>query len=682
MAGPNLNTPQELAAYLDTVRQRQQVGANWPADYLFHPVDGGGLTIGVRDAQGQVQNYSVWMKRDQPGGAFNSFVLLNTQAQFDNLYTSRPSADRANTLTYGENKAWVNRTTGEVRQADVSEVYYIPGSGKIVPEQNGLDYAWSQSGEIVDPFDAERMRIRHQGRIDRNEIPRGTPLTQEGKGELVRVRRAFINSDLARDGNVSAQDLRTDLRSQGFQYESPGTLVQSPDSQKKATADQLLVAGDNSAFARARKALDAAPAVTVSAAALQGSPRVSVYQAPAAATPAPAVAPAASTSAALSSASFMAEVQRLSVVTAAEITAAKDNQGQMRLASRAISDLDRMLASDPKAEKAETQTRIHEALNAAPGQRDIIADYVRRKIADPSLAMNEHMGMTTGRMLGLRPALGSVENIQPKFQGAAGGGAVVTPKNLASLNILPTRTDIVEDYNRAQEVLDVIRRSATPSESAQNKLPPAQITQVIAAYRAAGYEGYAKVMEDMNRNAARDPTMEYAKAAVALHTAYVGTYDRRQQVQVEQDFQRARERALEHLKVDYGKIREQIPDILKRSGIDASTVTEAQKDEIMKGVRDSINRTADQLSSITPERVREIERTINTRIEQAVISAAANRLGNVEERITNARAGAQAEYDARSQAVIDQIRAMPADQRDKICTNAGNNPLVQAACKP
>ncbi len=678
MVGPNLNTPSELAAYLDTVRQRQQVGANWPADYLYHPVDGGGLTIGVRDAQGQVQNYSVWMKRDQPGGAFNSFVLLNTQAQFDALYKSRPSADRPNTVVQADRKAWVNPMTGEVRQADVSEVYYIPGSGKIVPEQNGLDYAWTQTGEIEDYFEAEKMKIRHQRRIDRGEIPKGTPLTQEGKGELVRVRQAFISSDLARDGTVSAQDLRTDLRSQGFQYDFPATLVQSPDSQKKASADQVMIAG----FTSAGKALTASPSATVTAAALQGSPRVSVYQAPAAPTPAPAVAPAASTSAALSSASFMAEVQRLSVVTAAEITAAKDNQGQMRLASRAISDLDRMLASDPKAEKAETQTRIREALNAAPGQRDIIADYVRRKIADPSLAMNEHMGMTTGRMLGLRPALGSVENIQPKFQSAAGGNTTVTPKNLVSLNILPTRTDIVEDYNRAQEVLDTIRRSSTPSESAQNKLPPAQITQVIAAYRAAGYEGYAKVMEDLSRNAAKDPTMEYAKAAVALHTAYVGTYDRRQQVQVEQDFQRARERALEHLKVDYGKIREQIPDILKRSGIDASTVTEAQKDEIMKGVRDSINRTADQLSSITPERVREIERTINTRIEQAVIAEAANRLGNVEERITSARQGAQAEYDARAQAFIEQLRAMPADQRDKICTNAGTNPLVQAACKP
>ena len=169
--------------------------------------------------------------------------------------------------------------------------------------------------------------------------------------------------------------------------------------------------------------------------------------------------------------------------------------------------------------------------------------------------------------------------------------------------------------------------------------------------------------------------MEYAKAAVALHTAYVGTYDKRQQVQVQEDFQRARERALEHLNVDYDKIRQQIPDILKRSGIDPATVTEPQRDEIMRQVRESINRTADQLNAITPERVREIERTINTRIE-------ANRLGNVEERVTNARAGAQAEYDARSQAFIEQLRAMPADQREKICANSGNNPLVQAACKP
>ena len=689
MAGPNLNTPPELAAYLETVRQRQQVSSTWPADYLYHPVDGGGLTVGVRDAQGQTQNYSFWLKRDQPGGAFNNFVLLNTQAQFDNLYTSRPSADRANTVSYGDKKAWVNATTGEVRQANVSEVYYIPGSGKIVPEQNGLDYAWSQSGEFVDPFDAERMRTRHQARIDRNEIPKGTPLTQEGKGELVRVRRAFVNSDLIHDGIVSAADLKTDLRSQGFAYDIPGTLVQSGDSQKKAAADESLTRiGENKdgqdtrgAFQRAREALDKPPAATVSVAALQGSPKVSIYQIPTAAAATPAT-PAASGSTTLNPASFMAEVQKLSLVTPAEITAAKDDKTQMRAASRAISDLDRMLGSDPKAQKPETQARILDALKASPGQRDILADYVRKKIADPSLAMNEHSGMVTGRMLGMRPALGAVENIQPKFESAAAGTEAVAPKNLASLNLLPTKTDIVEDYNRAQEVLDMIRRSATPSESAQNKLPAAQITQVITAYRAAGYEGYAKVMEDMNRNAAKDPTMEYAKAAVALHTAYVGTYDKRQQVQVQEDFQRARERALEHLNVDYDKIRQQIPDILKRSGIDPATVTEPQRDEIMRQVRESINRTADQLNAITPERVREIERTINTRIEQAVISAAANRLGNVEERVTNARAGAQAEYDARSQAFIEQLRAMPADQREKICANSGNNPLVQAACKP
>ena len=677
MAGPNLNTPPELAAYLETVRQRQQVSNTWPADYLYHPVDGGRLTVSVRDAQGQVQNYSVWLKRDQPGGAFNSFVLLNTQAQFDNLYTSRPSADRANTVSYGDKKAWVNATTGEVRQANVSEVYYIPGSGKIVPEQNGLDYAWSQSGEFVDPFDAERMRTRHQARIDRNEIPKGTPLTQEGKGELVRVRRAFVNSDLIRDGIVSAADLKTDLRSQGFAYDIPGTLVQGADSQKKAAAEQVMIAG----LSKARDALNAAPAATASAAALQGSPKVSVYQIPAAAAATPAT-PQATGSTVLNPASFMAEVQKLSLVTPADITAAKDDKTQMRAASRAISDLDRMLGSDPKAQKPETQARILDALKASPGQRDILADYVRKKIADPSLAMNEHSGMVTGRMLGMRPALGAVENIQPKFQSAAGGSETVAPKNLATLNLLPTKTDIVEDYNRAQEVLDMIRRSATPSESAQNKLPAAQITQVIAAYRAAGYEGYAKVMEDMNRTAASDPTMEYAKAAVALHSAYVGTYDKRQQVQVQEDFQRARERALEHLKVDYDKIRQQIPDILKRSGIDPATVTEPQRDEIMRQVRESINRTADQLNAITPERVRDIERTINTRIEQAVISAAANKLGNVEERVTNARAGAQAEYDARSQAFIEQLRAMPADQREKICANSGNNPLVQAACKP
>ncbi|MCB9976517.1 MAG: hypothetical protein H6858_02825 [Rhodospirillales bacterium] len=682
MAGPNLSSPSELAAYLETVRQRQQVSSSWPADYMYYPVDGGGLTVGVPDTEGHVQNYSVWMKRDQPGGAFNSFVLLNSPAQFDALYRSLPSADSANTVTYADRKAWINANTGEVRAADVSEVYYNPGTGRIVPEENGLDYIWSQSGEFVDSFDAERLLVRHEARIERGEIPEGTPLTQEGKGELVRVRHAFVNSDLIRDGAVSSSDLATDLRSQGFEYGFPGTLHQTEDSQRKAAANEVMIA----AFTRANGAIATQSSATVSPAALQGVQSVSVYQTSSSGGASVAVAAEQTpgqAEAAMSAGAFLADIQRRGAITASEVDAAKDDKIQMRAASRAITEIDQLFAADPKAERAETQSRILEAMQASPGQRDIIADYVRQKITDPSLAMNEHLGMVTGRMLGMRPAIGQVENIQPTFQGAAGGGAdTIQPKNLSELHILPTGTDLAEDYNRAQEALNIIRRSATATEPQENKLPAGQIAEVIAAYRRAGYEGYARVMEDLNRTAASDPTLEYARASVALHSAYASAYDHTVHISVQADVERGRQEALQHLNVDYDDIRRRIPEILQQQGVDAGPISDEMKDEIMRHVRGTIDRIAEGFNSLTPERAQEIERTINARVEQAVTEEATRRLGNVDARIDAARQGAQTEYDARAQQLIEQIRSLPAEQRDRICTNAGNNPLVQAACKP
>lgn len=504
---------------------------------------------------------------------------------------------------------------------------------------------------------------------------------------------------------------------------------------------------------------------------------------------------------ALDRASFLVEVNRAGAISSGDITAAKDNKDQMRVASRAISDLNTILQNDNRALNIETQTRVLEALRASPGHRDIIADFVRKKMVDPSMSINEHSGMVTGRMLGMRPALESIAPIAPQFRQSVTAAVTtpVPPKNLSELGILPTGTDLAEDYNRAKSVLDYIRNSAQAGGPQENKLNPGQMTEVIGAWRRAGYSSFATIMDEQRRNSASggDPVPAQARALVALNTAYTGEYERRQTVDVQGDVERARQRALQHLNVDYAQIRQRIPEILaqqragqgsaqvleterqtllqgarntigilldpanpisaeqrrrdigltveripeilarggpgltaaqkdavmkdareaiadlvrrsstltpeqRRQEVEqltnsvvqrvqglmpapaaaANVVTEAQKDSIMQGVQAAINRIADGFSTLTPQRQREIEQTINTRIEQAVNAEAAKRLGNTDQRVQEAQQGAQSEADARSQAFIERVRAMPPEQRERLCENSGSNPLVQQACKP
>lgn len=506
---------------------------------------------------------------------------------------------------------------------------------------------------------------------------------------------------------------------------------------------------------------------------------------------------------ALDRAAFLVEVNRAGAVSATDITAAKDNKDQMRIAARAISDLNTIIGSDNRAQSAETQTRVLEALRASPGYRDIIADFVRKKMVDPSMSNNEHSGMVTGRMLGMRPALESIAPIAPQFRQSVTAAVTtpVPPKNLSELGILPTGTDLAEDYNRAKSVLDYIRNSAQTGGPQENKLNPAQMSEVIGAWRRAGYGSYATIMDEQRRNSASggDPVAAQSRSLVALNTAYTGEYERRQTVDVQGDVERARQRALQHLNVDYAQIRQRIPEILAQQGAgqgggstmdsqrqtllqgvrttvgilldpanrltpdqrrteiartveripdiitsggralspaqkeavmtgareaiadlvrrssgltpeqrrqeieqltnsvvqrvqgympatapgaSASNITEAQKDSIMQGVQATINRIADGFNTLTPQRQREIEQTINIRIEQAVNAEAVKRLGGTDQRVQEAQQGAQNEADARTQAFIERVRAMPPEQREKLCENSGSNPLVQQACKP
>lgn len=102
----------------------------------------------------------------------------------------------------------------------------------------------------------------------------------------------------------------------------------------------------------------------------------------------------------------------------------------------------------------------------------------------------------------------------------------------------------------------------------------------------------------------------------------------------------------------------------------------------MSAVRNAINQIADGFNGLTPSRQAEIERTINQRVTQSVNEEAARRFSNVDARIKEAQTGAQKEYDARTQSFIDQVNALPPEQKAKLCENSASNPLVQAACKP
>lgn len=307
---------------------------------------------------------------------------------------------------------------------------------------------------------------------------------------------------------------------------------------------------------------------------------------------------------ALDTGAFLAEVGKIGKITAAEVNAVKDNKDQMRAASRAISDLDGILASDPKAANPATQARVFEAIKAAPGHRDIIADFVAKKMANRSLDIGEHSGMVTGRMLGVRPALEATTSITPSFQNAASGRPApspggIEPKNLRQLEVLPTGTDLAEDYNRAKNFLGVMRASATPSEPQESKIPPAQVNEVIASWRRAGFGKYADIMETMRKDAPADPIGALAKAKIALNQAYSGTYEHRTTADVQGDMNRARENALKHLNVDYNDVRSRIPDILREQyGNMSPEQQKTARDQMVKGALEGLTK---QGVAITPE---------------------------------------------------------------------------------
>lgn len=677
--------PADLQAFLDGVRSRQTITANWPSDYLYHPVDGGNLSVSIREANGQAETYSLWLKRDKAGEPFNHFVLLNAN-QMNEIYYNRPSADKPNTVTSSENKAWVHSTTGEVKPADVSEVFYRPDTGQIVGPEHSYDYYWTKTGladqnEAISIVEARKEDIRKAKKL--GNTPPSEKIISPERGELVQVKRAFVNTELTRDGSISASDLQTDLRGKGYVYTIPTSLVMSADSQSKAAAEALLaeaIRKSNQVSANGKSAL------TVERSLIDQSNSVSFYRSGTGVRSTAPVLPATSGSnsaPAMSGEAFRSALSGLSTATPKDIDLAKNNKAEQRQVSRDLTEIDALLRSDPAAAKSETQQRIMTSLASAPGYRDIISDFVARKIKDPNnTQVSEHLSMVTGRFLGTRPAVGSVANIQGTFEKAANSGAVsnapsaITAKNLSALNILPTRSDLAEDFNHAQKFLDYIKASHSPNEPDVQKLPQAQITQVIKAYRDAGRGDFADIMEKMNREAVSNPSKAMNTAALSLNKAYVGAYEATHTL----DTARVREDTLKRLNVDFGQIRRNISDILDRQNIKSDSLTEAQKDQIMKDVRSHILTEVDKAT--TPEAQEALKKTILIRVDQAIRDGAVKMLGDSASRLDAASEAAQKRYDDKAATFREQVQSMPPDQREKLCERAGSNPVVAAACKP
>ncbi len=705
MAGEIIDSQAELTAYLEQLRTQQTITENWPDDYLYHPVGGGQLVVGIENEQGEVEYNTVWLKRDEAGGAFNSVVLVAEPREFDNLFNSLPDADVANTVEYSNQQAWVNPNTGEVRPANVTEVYFKPGSGEIVSAENSYDSFWSETGEIVPGMRADVLRLQHEGRIDSGEIPEGTPLTQEGKGELMRIKRAFVDSSLIADGVLSASDLETDLRSQGFQLGYPADLVQSEDSQRKAAANEVLFTSfrqAHEALSAARAAGDEAAVTVITDDVVAGSDDIEYYEM-AATTPRPdADIPVAEPepAPALDAAAFAARLQELGSVSQADVDAAKDDKIGQRGVSRALTEIDRLLGGDPSAANAETQNKIIETMQTHPGYADIVADFVQKKTGDPSTVINDHIGMVTGRMLGMTPIVESVGELSPGFGKAASqiespeaavsldNGA--TPKSLERMGLLPSG-DMTEDYESARQALDVIRDSFDSGEADANQLPASQIENLIATYREAGYEGYAAAMEKMVADAPNGLEAAHRAAEMDVQVSYSQEYDALGDMDIQAEIDQGIQKALEHLDVNYDDIRARIPQILEAQGIEGGdNLSAEQTDELMAGVKEAVGTIASEFESFDDARKAEIAETIETRISQAVAVTYNAQVAAMTGQIDSAREDAQANYESQLEAAraagvegaVKMIMDLPPEQRDVVCgaANESSSEAMQIAC--
>ena len=597
--GVELEDSQQLVYAIEHITKNTKVPQEWPEDYRYFPVDQGTAVAGVIENDGSTSYYSMWLERGE-NNKFDKIVLLNSQAEFDNMYRSRPDADKPN----------------EVR-------YEVGGQAELVQTEDSKLKA-----------KADNFLIRAFARARRSlSTLNGTSNTGE---VLITLKRDWVETD--------------DFIS--F-YKGNNTADTSPKA-------------DNDPFGF-------------------------------------------SFTEEISKLAFSERLEELSAVSKKDIDAVKEDKIAMITAKKALSDIDKMMSSDGEMPSEQTQKRIFDALETLPGHRDIISDFVKKKMADPSLSPDKHRVMIMGRLFGMRPALGSVDNISSEFANKAEAGTAKTgdleqkaaatttarrsinygensgaePKDLNSLGVLPPENaDIVETYNAATQAIDYIKWSYMPSEPQENKLPENQIHEIIEAYRKSGNDDYADILKRMSEEAKSDPAAAFMTASKDIHASYRRQYDDSNMADLQANIDRGIDNARKHLNIDYDDIRNNLSATLERLGLNPDNLTEEQKDEIMEGVRNSVDGVAKEFDSLDDTRKAEIERTIKMRIEQRISEEYAKRISGTDDKMEAARQDAQQRYDEKAQALIDRINNLPEAQKEQICTNSGDNPIIQQACKP
>lgn len=107
--------------------------------------------------------------------------------------------------------------TGEAIPADQVQEITVKiqqdGSAIIVPDDQVLDDYWTNNGEVVDSYEADKLRIAHRNAVEQN-LAEGEFPTDPKKGELRTVQVALVKTqglDLSVGSVISQEQLQTSL---------------------------------------------------------------------------------------------------------------------------------------------------------------------------------------------------------------------------------------------------------------------------------------------------------------------------------------------------------------------------------------------------------------------------------------------------------------------------------------
>ena len=190
-----------------------------------------------------------------------------------------------------------------------------------------------------------------------------------------------------------------------------------------------------------------------------------------------------------------------------------------RPAIQELRSIDREMNSDPAAEQLETQNKITSVLKEYPGYADIIATYVQDRMDDGRANVKVYNGQLSTRLGELQVGNGMLSpkeegtrqavGLAPGFNTRSGAAASaifkesdikITDKDLTEFK--PTG-DLVEDRNRAGDILDAIKFQHMPADR-NSALPSEQVAELVKDYRDAGYNDFADIMERMQRQSNED----------------------------------------------------------------------------------------------------------------------------------------------------------------------------------